>query len=206
MHQTKRMVQSVEPAFTSTQRGAASLRSLLSTLLLPRIRSSLALLPRQRQSNRRAFLLQMRRSIGQKVHLVLQHRHLLLQVRNHALPLPIRFLSAHFAESLVEREHADAQNHEHQPGLENVRVSLQRGDLQLQFLQLQLLQIELVVSRAGLRGHVLDLRWRIERRTHFFFHGRNARLHLGEFFFGSVVKNGDGVDEIGLFFFGSLVY
>lgn len=148
----------------------------------------------------------MRCSLRQKVHLILQHRYLLLQVREQSLPLPIRFLSAHFAKSLVEREHAHAQDHEHQPGLENVRASLQRGNRLLQFLQLQLQQIELVVSRTGLRGHVLDLRWRIERTAHFLFDGHNACFHLGEFFFGSVVKNGDGVDEIGLLLFGSLVY
>ena len=43
-------------------------------------------------------------------------------------------------------------------------------------------------------------------KTHFFFQGRNASFHFGEFFFGSIVENGDRVDEISLFFFGSLVY
>lgn len=43
-------------------------------------------------------------------------------------------------------------------------------------------------------------------KTHFFFQGRNASFHFGEFFFGSIVENGDRVDEISLLFFGSLVY
>lgn len=52
---------------------------------------------------------------------------------------------------------------------------------------------------------MLDLRCQLCYRAHFFFDRGNMRFHFGEFLFGSVVQNRDGIYEIGLLVFDALV-
>ena len=53
---------------------------------------------------------------------------------------------------------------------------------------------------------MLDLRCQLCYRAHLFFDRGNTRFHFGEFLFGSVVQNRDGIYEIGLLVFDALVY